>query len=120
MESWRYRALNVLYVVITVAAVPAMALLLREGLRDARQWPAVTAYFYAFVLPLALLRRLSFLLRAWWLIGAGYATAVLAMARGGLMSDGRVYLTSVRIPVIPARKAPGMPVARGKSFNNQE
>ena len=94
VDAWRQRVLDVLLIAVSGAATPVIALLLREAALDPRQWPAVLAYgiLYGVVLLLALLRRLPFPLRAWGLAGVGYAAATIALARGGLMGDGRVYL----------------------------
>ncbi|MCX8066530.1 MAG: PAS domain S-box protein [Anaerolineae bacterium] len=93
-DVWRQRALNLLLVVVSSAGLPAVALLLREALLDPRQWPAVVAYgtLYGCVLLLALLRRLPYYFRAGGFIGVGYIVAFLALARGGLVGDGRLYL----------------------------
>ena len=94
VDAWRQRVLDVLLIAVSGAATPVIALLIREAALDPRQWPAVLAYgiLYGVVLLLALLRRLPFPLRAWGLAGVGYAAATIALARGGLMGDGRVYL----------------------------
>lgn len=94
IESWRQRALNLLLIAVSGAAVPPLAFLLWEAVLDPRQWPAVIAYgaLYGLILLLALLRRLPFQWRAWGFIIVGYAVAAIALARGGLMGDGRLYL----------------------------
>lgn len=94
VDVWRQRALDLFLAAVSGAAVVVIVLLLREGILDPRQWPAVIAYgtLYGVVLLLALLRRLPFQWRAWGFIGAGYAVAAIALARGGLMGDGRTYL----------------------------
>lgn len=93
-DVWRQRALNLLLVAVSGAGLPAVALLLREALLDPRQWPAVVAYstLYGCVLLLALLRRLPYRFRVGIFIGVGYIVAFLALARGGLVGDGRLYL----------------------------
>ncbi len=93
-DLWRRRALDLLLIAVSGAAVPATILLLREAVLDPRQRPAAVAYgaLYGLILLLALLHCLPFRLRAWGFIGIGYAAAAIAMARGGLVGDGRLYL----------------------------
>ncbi len=94
LDAWRERALNTLLMAASVTAAPAVVLLIREVILDPRQWPAALAYgfLYGVILLLTLRRRLPFPLRARSLIAVGYTTATIALARGGLVGDGRIYL----------------------------
>jgi len=92
--SWRTRLLTALLRVIALAGVPLMVLVLIEATRHPEQWPAALMYLsiYATMAALSLLRRADHRTRFWALLVGGYAVAGLAMARGGLAGDGRLYL----------------------------
>jgi len=99
LRVWRTSVLNVLLIVVAVAALPALALAIIEALPFPEQWPAALIFlaFYLFIVGLAVFRRLDPRLRAWGLLLLGYATGVLSFARGGLAGDGRVYLLALPV-----------------------
>lgn len=99
MRAWRVRVLNAMLTVTALAAAPLVAMVLREAVRAPEQRPAALTFLllYLFIVGLAVLRRLPFLVRAWGLIILAYAVGAVAFARGGLAGDGRIYLLALPI-----------------------
>ncbi len=100
LRDWRTRVLNGLLTTATIAALPVIGLTVAQALPNPGMWPAALAFaaFYLFLAGLAVFRRLDVRLRAWGFLLVGQATGILAMARGGLAGDGRVYL--IAMPII--------------------
>ncbi|HEY89288.1 MAG TPA: GAF domain-containing protein [Thermoflexia bacterium] len=96
-QVWRTGVLNVLLTVVSVAAVPPIALVVSKAIRYPEQWPAALVFLaiYLFVIGLAVFRRLEPRLRAWGFLVVGYAAGSLAFARGGLAGDGSMYLLAL-------------------------
>ena len=94
LRAWREKVLNDLLIALTLSAIPVMALVFVEAVRHPEQWPAALAFLgmYGLVPALAALRRLDLRWRVWALLLVGHGVAALAMARGGLAGDGRIYL----------------------------
>ncbi len=82
LRTWRIRVLNRALLVAAVAALPVIALDIREAIYNPWQWPAALTFtaLYLFVAALAVFRRLGFHLRAWGLLLAAYAAGALAFA----------------------------------------
>ncbi|MBU1877730.1 MAG: GAF domain-containing protein, partial [Chloroflexi bacterium] len=99
LNAWRTRVLNVLLIVVAVAALPALAFVIIEAIPFPDQWPAAIVFLvvYLFIAGLAVWRRLDPRVRAGGLLLLGYATGVLAFARGGLIGDGRLYLLALPV-----------------------
>lgn len=97
LQTWRTLVLNRLLIVMTIAALPAIVLTIREAVYNPWQWPAALTFtaFYLGIAALAALRRLNFYLRAWGLLAMGYAAGALSFARGGLAGDGRLFLLAL-------------------------
>ncbi len=100
LDAWRTRVLNILLTVVSIAAAPAIALIINKAAHNPEQWPAalIFAAVYLFIVALAFFRRLDPRLRAWGVLIVGYAVGVLAFARGGLAGDAPMYLLA--LPVI--------------------
>lgn len=94
LQAWQARALNVLLNVLTIAATPVIIFVVVEALRYPERGAAVPVLglLYVLLLFMALLRRLPHRIRLIGLLGVGYAVAVTAFMRGGLVGDGRLYL----------------------------
>jgi len=97
LQVWRTGVLNVLLTVVSVAAVPPIALVISNAVRKPQQWPAAAVFMviYLFVVVLAVFRHLDPRLRAWGLLIVGYAAGALAFARGGLVGDGPMYFLAL-------------------------
>lgn len=94
LQTWRRSLIDLLSVVTVVAAAPLIGLVLLIAAQNPEQWPAALTFtgLYLSVGALAVPRRLAPRVRASALLAAGYAVAALALARGGLAGDGRIYL----------------------------
>ena len=95
LHPWRTHVLNGLLTIVAVLIVPPMALLVFSA--GPGDWPAISIYgaLALVVLVMAIFRRIDARTRAWGLILVGYAAAILALVRGGLAGDGRVYLMAL-------------------------
>lgn len=93
-QAWQARTLNLLLIVLTIAATPAIIALGMEAIRHPERGAAVPLFgaLYVFLLLLAVLRRLPYRIRLIGLLLVGYGVAVVAFLRGGLVGDGRLYL----------------------------
>ena len=99
LRSWREAVLNDLLATLVLGAAPVIVMVLIEAKRHPEQKLAALAFLliYLVVAGLMALRRLDFHWRAWPLLLLGHGVAALAMARGGLAGDGRMFLV-----VLPA------------------
>ncbi len=99
LRTWRVRVLDTLLTVTSIVAAPEILIVVHEAFRKPDQWPAALTFLiiYLFIVGLALFRRLDFRLRACGLLLLIYAAGVLALARGGLAGDGRMYLLTAPI-----------------------
>ncbi len=97
LQVWRAGVLNILLTVVSIAAVPPVALVVSNAVRQPQQWPAALVFMviYLFVVALAIFRHLDPRLRAWGLLVVGYAAGSLAFARGGLVGDGPMYFLAL-------------------------
>ena len=97
LHAWRTGVLNVLLTVVSLAAIPPVALVVSNAIRHPEQWPAALVFLaiYLFVVVLAVFRRFDPRLRAWGLLIVGYAAGSLAFARGGLVGDGPMYFLAL-------------------------
>ena len=95
LYAWRTRILNGLLIVIATLTVPPMAFVIATAKPE--DLPAVLIYgsLALIVVVMAIFRRLDVRIRAWGLLLVGYAGGVLALVRGGLAGDGRVYLMAL-------------------------
>ena len=99
LRTWRANVLNVLLITIAIAAVPAVAAVFIQAIRDPNQWPAAFIFLalWLFVVVLTVFRRLNQPVRAWSLLLLGYAAGTIAFARGGLAGDGRVFFLALPV-----------------------
>ncbi len=93
-QAWQVRALNVLLIVLTLAATPVVVLTGLEAMRAPERGAAAPLFgvLYVFLLLLAVLHRLPHRIRLIGFLVVGYAVAVTTFIRGGLVGDGRLYL----------------------------
>ncbi len=93
-QTWQARALNVLLIVLTVTATPAIIAAGVETIRYPERGAALPLFgvLYGFLFLLAVLRRIPHRLRLIGFLLVGYSVAVIAFLRGGLVGDGRLYL----------------------------
>jgi GAF domain-containing protein len=99
LDAWRSRSLNILLAVAAVLALPAVAFIVHETVRESGPWMTVAGFIvlYVILVALAIFRRVDSRLRAVVLLIIVYAGGVLGLGRGGLAGDGRLYLFSVPI-----------------------
>lgn len=93
-QAWQARALNVLLSVLTLAAAPVVIATTIEAIRYPERG-AMAPLFGALYVPLlflTLLRRIPRGIRLYGFMTVGYTVAVIALMRGGLIGDGRLYL----------------------------
>ncbi len=93
LREWRQRALDVVLIVTSTAALPATVIPLINAIR----WGVpgmVTLYplFYLLLLTLTIFRRLPVWLRGWGFLLLGYAVGIASLARLGQAGSGRIYL----------------------------
>ncbi len=94
LQAWQVRALNALLGALALVATPAVIATVTEAIRYPERG-ALTPVFgvlYLLLLLLAFLRRLSHRVRLAGLLALGYGVAGVALARGGLIGDGRLFL----------------------------
>ena len=99
LDAWRERSLNILLVVASGLALPALAIFVSQTIGHPDQWVTMTGFIilYLVLLGLTVLRRIDARVRAGVLLVSVYAASLLALARGGLAGDGRLYLFSVPV-----------------------
>jgi GAF domain-containing protein len=99
LRTWRANVLNILLITVAIAAVPAVAFVFLQAIRDPNQWPAAFAFLalWLFVVVLTVFRRLNQSMRTWGLLLLGYAAGTIAFARGGLAGDGRVFFLALPV-----------------------
>jgi len=99
LHTWRTNALNIVLNVTAIVAMPMVVLLIADAVYSPTRWPTVLIYLILYLLEVGLtfFRRLGFRLRAWGFLLLGYATGLLAFARGGLVGDGRTYLLALPV-----------------------
>lgn len=100
IQDWRSGVLNILLPVVALVILPALIQTVYQVFvyHDVG-WvgPAIYIFFYLTLVYVALRRDLSSAVRGWFLVGLTFLTGLVAMARGGLAGDGRVYLVAVPI-----------------------
>ncbi|RME38462.1 MAG: hypothetical protein D6793_02690, partial [Thermoflexia bacterium] len=94
LRAWQTRALNVLLRVLVLVATPAVMATAVEAFRYPERGTALPVFggLYLFLILLAFMRRLPHRIRVYGLMVLGYALAITALLRGGLVGDGRLYL----------------------------
>jgi GAF domain-containing protein len=97
LYTWRTRLLNRLLIIIAALAVPPMAFVI--AIAKPEDMPSVLIYgsLALIVVVMAIFRRLGVQIRAWGLLLVGYSGGILALTRGGLAGDGRIYLMALPI-----------------------
>jgi diguanylate cyclase (GGDEF)-like protein len=101
IQDWRINVLNVLLPIVTIALFPALIQTLAQALEDpqiAWQGVAILFVFYLVLVYVTLRRSLDPTARGQVLIALTYMTGVVALARGGLVGDGRLYL--IVLPIL--------------------
>ncbi|MBC7225980.1 MAG: GAF domain-containing protein [Thermoflexales bacterium] len=93
-QAWQARTLNALLSVLTLAATVVVVSTVIEAIRYPERGAAVPLFgaLYILLLLLTLLRRIPYRARLIGFLLVGYAVAVTAFLRGGLVGDGRLYL----------------------------
>lgn len=93
-QAWQARALNVLLAVVTLAATPVVIATTIEAIRYPERGAMVPLFgaLYVFLLFLTLFRRIPHGIRLYGFMIGGYTAAVIALLRGGLVGDGRLFL----------------------------
>ena len=103
LRAWRERTVHVILWTILLASVIPLGFILLQVFQDYHDWVPLVGilivYFFILV-PLCVLRRIDYRVRAWGLLLVGYAMAVLGFVRGGLVGEGRLYLLALP-PVAP-------------------
>ena len=82
LHSWRTRVLNVLLVIVSVVAAPAVINHVIEAMGNPGGGAQALAYMapYLLIVALAVFRRIDVRVRAWGLLVVGYGWAAMAMA----------------------------------------
>ncbi|MGC8946319.1 MAG: GAF domain-containing protein [Anaerolineae bacterium] len=93
-QDWQARALNVLLFALTLTATPVIIFVGVEAIRAPERGAAAPLFgaLYVFLVLLTVLRRLPQRIRLIGFLIVGYAVAVTAFLRGGLVGDGRLFL----------------------------
>lgn len=94
LQSWRIRVLNIVLIVVAVAATAVALNSVVQAVREPDLWPQTVPFLaaYLFLLSLTLLRRLDYRLRAWGMLVVGYAVGILYLAILGLLGNGMIFL----------------------------
>ena len=103
IQDWRASVLNILLPIITIVILPALIQTIYQMfIYHTVGWsgPATYVVFYLCLVYVAVHRKIGSTKRAWFLVGLTYLTGLVAMGRGGLAGDGRVYLVIVPILAI--------------------
>jgi diguanylate cyclase (GGDEF)-like protein len=103
IQDWRASVLNILLPTITLAILPALIQTIYQLFAyQSITWygPAIYILFYLALIYVAVRRDLGSTTRGWFLVVLTYLTGMVAMARGGLAGDGRIYLVVVPILAI--------------------
>jgi diguanylate cyclase (GGDEF)-like protein len=100
IQDWRTAVLNVLLPIITLAILPALIqtiyqVFIYHGI--GWQGPVIYIAFYGILVYIAVQRNLDATKRGWLLVALTYLTGLVAMGRGGLAGDGRIYLVVMPI-----------------------
>lgn len=99
VRTWRTRILNILLIVLAVVALPPVIITLAQSIYESKSVLGALGFVavYLVLVAMAVLRGLDARVRAWIALLLGYAAAILALTRGGLAGDGRVYLLALPI-----------------------
>lgn len=100
IQDWRIGVLNILLPIVTIAIFPALIQTLTQAINNpqiAWQGVAILFVFYLGLVYVTLHRKLDPTARGQVLIALTYMTGVVALARGGLVGDGRLYLMALPI-----------------------
>ncbi len=99
MENWRQRVQTRMMIFGATLALPAVLQTISRAIRYPNEWPlSVTlVIFYLGIIALIFVKRINIQIRGWILILLVYLVGFIAMTRGGLWGDGRIYL--VLLPI---------------------
>jgi len=100
IQDWRINVLNILLPIVTIVIFPALIQTLMQTINDpqiAWQGVVILFVFYLGLVYVTLRRSLDPTARGQVLIALTYMTGVVALARGGLVGDGRLYLIALPI-----------------------
>ena len=100
IQDWRDNVLNILLPIAAIAIFPALIQTLIQVMRNPQiswQGAAIFVAFYLVLVYVTLRRSLDPTSRGQVVIALTYMTGVVAMARGGLVGDGRLYLIALPI-----------------------
>jgi signal transduction histidine kinase/CheY-like chemotaxis protein len=100
LHEWRTNTLNILLTVIAIIALPVMAMLAVDTMRNPAQRATALIFpvLYLVLLGLAAFKQLGVRLRGWSVLMLGYAVEVLAFMRAGLAGNGANYL--IVLPIL--------------------
>ena len=100
LREWRTSILNRFLALVLVLALGGLAVAAVDAISKPDQWPAVilSSILVLVLAILTFLRGLDSRIRAWGLLLAAYALAILVLTAFGLTSSGRLYLLA--LPVI--------------------
>lgn len=93
-RAWQARALGILLSVLALAATPVVIATTMEAIRYPERGAAASLFgaLYLLLVLLAVFPRIPYRIRLVGFLIVGYAVAVTALTRGGLVGDGRLYL----------------------------
>jgi len=99
LTAWREKVLNRLLVSGGILMFPALIITIIRAIQNPSEMMGAVfiLVLYIILIGLASFRKLKPLIRGWLLLFIIFAAGVVAMVRGGLVGDGRVYL--VVLPV---------------------
>jgi len=94
LQKWRTRVLNLVLIIVALAALPAFCSVVANAYLSDRLSPILIGYcaVYLGFVALAFLRRIPVTIKAWLFIGLTYAITAASLARVGLAGSGRLYL----------------------------
>ncbi len=94
IQAWRKQALQAILIILAIGATPVVVFVGMEAFQHPERAAAAPAFFalYILLIFLTLFRRISHRARVIGFLIIGYAVAVTALTRGGLIGDGRLYL----------------------------
>jgi diguanylate cyclase (GGDEF)-like protein len=101
IQDWRDQVLNIFLPIAALTILPAVIQTVVQVFTNPKvtwQGAAIFVLFYLILVYTTVRRDLNASSRSWVVIVLTYLTGTLAMARGGLAGDGRLYL--VALPVL--------------------
>lgn len=100
LAHWRIKMLSVVYkICLVVGGLGFIIMFITDAIPNPELLPSVIIYLltYLIFIFMTFSPRVSHVLRGWVFLGGIYLLAVLALARGGLAGDGRLFLLSLPV-----------------------